>query len=155
MVSALTGMGFGLVLGPVAFALLEPEAAVLALIVLSIVVNLLVLLGERRRPRVAWGETAPIVVASVPGAACGVLILRALPKSVLQIVVGVGVIAAGLVRVRARRNDIAAATGPGRGGARLALGFALGALTTSTSITGPPLALWLSRRGYEPSVVRD
>jgi uncharacterized membrane protein YfcA len=94
VVQAATGLGFALVLSPAVFALLEPESAVVAITVLGLALNGLVLFGERRRPRVAWGEVGPILVASVPGAVCGVLVLRALPKSVLQIAVGVAVIGA-------------------------------------------------------------
>ena len=68
--------------------------------------NLLVLLGERRRPRVAWGEVAPILASAVPGVVCGVLILRLLPKPALQVGVGTLMIAAALLR--ARRGRLAA-----------------------------------------------
>ena len=104
VVQAATGLGFALVLSPAVFALLEPESAVVAITVLGLALNGLVLFGERRRPRVAWGEVRPILVASIPGAVCGVLILRALPKSVLQIAVGVAVIGAAALRARARRD---------------------------------------------------
>ena len=84
---------------------------------------------------------------------CGVLVLRALPKSVLQIAVGVAVIAAAALRARARRE--AAAPTPGDPRARLALGFATGTLTTSAGVNGPPIALWLAHRGLAPAEIRD
>jgi uncharacterized protein len=150
-VQATTGLGFALVLTPIMFALLSPEGAIVTVTALGLELNLLVLLAERRRPRVAWGEVAPILAAAVPGVVCGVLLLRALPKPVLQVGVGVAVIAAALLRVRGGRTVI----GPGSPSARLALGFATGALTTSTGVSGPPMALWLSRRGLAPGEVRD
>lgn len=81
VVQAATGLGFALVLGPAVFALLEPEAAIVAITLLGFALNGLVLFGERRRPMVAWDEIRPILAAAVPGAICGVLILKALPKS--------------------------------------------------------------------------
>jgi uncharacterized membrane protein YfcA len=93
-VQATAGLGFALVLSPAAFALLEPEGAILAVTVLGLTLNALVLFGERRRPRVAWGEVRPFLVASVPGSVCGVLVLRALPKPALQVAVGAAVLAA-------------------------------------------------------------
>ena len=81
VVQASTGLGFALILSPAVFALLEPESAVVAITVLGLALNGLVLFGERRRPLVAWREVGPILVAAVPGALCGVLILRALPKT--------------------------------------------------------------------------
>ena len=153
VVQASTGLGFALVLSPAVFALLEPESAVVAITVLGLALNGLVLFGERRRPRVAWGEVRPILVASIPGAVCGVLVLRALPKSVLQIAVGVAVIGAAALRARARRE--AAAPTPGDPRARLALGFATGALSTSAGVDGPPIALWFAHRGLAPAEIRD
>lgn len=151
-VQATTGMGFALILTPVMFALLSPVGAIVAVTVLGLELNLLVLFGERRRPRVAWGEVRPLLAAVIPGTVCGVLVLRALPKPVLQVAVGIAVIAAALMRMRAARAVAAPASSAS---ARLALGFASGALTTSAGVSGPPLALWLSRRGLSPAVFRD
>ena len=97
VVQAATGLGFALVLGPAVFALLEPESAIVAITVLGLALNGLVLFAERRRPQVAWAEVGQILAAAVPGAVCGVLVLRALPKATLQIAVGLAVLAAVLV----------------------------------------------------------
>ena len=150
---AATGLGFALVLGPAVFALLEPESAIVAITVLGLALNGLVLFAERRRPRVAWSEVGPILAAAVPGAVAGVLVLRALPKSTLQVAVGVAVVAAAALRARARAREVAPTAGDPR--ARLALGFATGTLTTSAGVNGPPIALWLAHRGLGPSDMRD
>jgi uncharacterized protein len=152
-VQAATGLGFALVLGPAVFALLEPESAIVAITVLGLALNGLVLFAERRRPRVAWSEVGPILAAAVPGAVAGVLVLRALPKSTLQVAVGVAVVAAAALRARARAREVAPTAGDPR--ARLALGFASGTLTTSAGVNGPPIALWLAHRGLGPSDMRD
>jgi uncharacterized membrane protein YfcA len=144
-------MGFALVLSPIVFALLAPEGAIVILTALGLELSLLVLLSERRRPQIVWPEVAPILVAAAPGTVCGVLVLRALSKPVLQIAVGVLVVAAALMRLRTARRSV----GTTNGSARLALGFAAGALTTSAGISGPPIALWLSGRNLAPGQVRD
>jgi uncharacterized membrane protein YfcA len=82
-----------------------------------------------------------------------VLVLRALPKSVLQIAVGVAVIGAAALRARARRE--AGAPSPGDPRARLALGFLTGTLSTSAGVNGPPIALWFAHRGLGPAAIRD
>jgi uncharacterized membrane protein YfcA len=153
VMQASTGLGFALVLGPALFALLDPPSAIVAVTVLGTALNLLVLFGERRRPRVAWDEIRPILLAAAPGALVGVALLQALPKPWLQVTVGVAVIVAAGLRERARREAAAPTSGDPR--ARLALGFATGTLTTSTGITGPPMALWLAHRGLRAGEVRD
>jgi uncharacterized membrane protein YfcA len=151
---AATGMGFALVLTPVMFALLSPVGAITAVTLLGLALNILVLFGEGRRPRIAWREVAPILVAVAPGTVCGVLLLRALPKPALQVVVGTVVIVA--VGVRVLSAAAATAAGPAGGHSmRLAVGFATGALTTSAGVSGPPLALWLSRCRLGPAQLRD
>ncbi|HEY7633804.1 MAG TPA: sulfite exporter TauE/SafE family protein [Thermoleophilaceae bacterium] len=155
-VQATTGMGFALILTPIMFALLSPVGAIVAVTLLGLELNLLVLFAEGRRPRVAWREVTPILAAVVPGTVCGVLVLRVLPKPLLQVAVGLAVIGAVLVRLRAVRAAAAAAAAPATAGpGRLAVGFATGALTTSAGVSGPPLALWLSRRGLAPADFRD
>lgn len=148
---AATGLGFALVLTPALFAVLSPVGAIVTVTLLGLELNLLVLLAERRRPEVAWAEVRPILAAAVPGTVCGMLILRALNKPVLQIAVGVLVIAAAVVRVRMRRRVVS------HGGRwrRLAVGLLTGALTTSSGVSGPPLALWFSHRGLRPAQLRD
>lgn len=149
-VQATSGLGFALILTPVLFALMSPVGAIITATGLGIVLNGLVLFGERRRLSVAWSEVAPILAAAVPGSVLGLLLLRALPKPVLQIAVGIAVIAAALLRLRGgveiRRR------GPWR---RATLGFTTGTLSTSTGVSGPPVALWLSSQGLQASGVRD
>ena len=51
MLQAATGFGFSLVAAPLLFAAIDPEPAVVLLLVLGLEVNLLTLATERRRPR--------------------------------------------------------------------------------------------------------
>ncbi|HET8978076.1 MAG TPA: sulfite exporter TauE/SafE family protein [Solirubrobacteraceae bacterium] len=149
-VQALAGIGFALILTPVLFLVMTPASAIVTATVLGILLNLLILFGELRRPQPAWSEVLPVLAAAVPGAVGGVVLLAELRKPVLQVIVGVSVIAAGLLRTRPTRR-----VGRGGTGRRLALGATIGALSTSTGINGPPLALWLSAQGLSPARVRD
>lgn len=149
-VQSTTGIGFALVLSPVVFALLAPAGAIVIITVLGLVLNVFVLLGERRRPRVAWRELLPILAAVAPGAVAGVILLRALPKPVLQVAVGVVLLSAVIVGYVRRP-----AAGSSTFAARVAIGLTTGVLTTSAGINGPPIALWLQRTGHTPAEVRD
>ena len=152
-IQSATGFGFALVLSPALFAVLEPEEAVGTLLVLGLALNLLVLVEGGWHAD--WRRMAPMLVAALPGLVVGVVLLSALSKEALQVIVGLAVIAAGawqLVARRAaggerRRTELPAAAG-------WAVGFLSGTLTTSISVSGPPIVLWLEAHGVRPAEFR-
>lgn len=143
-VQSSTGFGFALVLSPALFAVLEPAEAVTTLLVLGLALNLLVLFERGRPEHVDGRRLAPMLAAAVPGLAVGVVILGALSKEVLQIGVGLAVIAAAAWQLRRRMLERPLRLAPG---ASVAVGFASGVLTTSISVSGPPIVLWLEAHG--------
>jgi uncharacterized membrane protein YfcA len=146
-VQSATGFGFALVLSPALFAVMDPVEAVTALLVLGLALNLLVLFEGGRPEHVDWRALAPMLVAAVPGLAIGAVALTELSKEVLQVAVGVAVIAAAGWQLQARAVRLSPA-------ATWIAGFASGALTTSISVSGPPLVLWLTARGVRPEEFR-
>jgi len=132
------GFGFALVCAPLLYAALSPEEAIGLMIVLALEVNLLTLLGERRRPAPSWPDVRPVVAWSLPGSLAGVAVLRSLDDVALQLLVTVGVLVALVVNLRAERRP-APPRVPGAAG-RAVAGLASGALNTSTSTGGIP---WL------------
>ena len=148
-VQSATGFGFALVLSPALFALLDPFEAVSALAVLGLVLNLLVL-GDGGGLRLVRRRVLPLLLAgALPGLAAGVVVLSLLPKPALQIAVGAAVLAAALVQLRRP-----AGRGPARAAEAVVVGVASGALTTTTSVSGPPIVLWLERQGLRPAELR-
>ena len=146
-VQSATGFGFALVLSPALFAVLEPVEAVATLLALGLVLNLLVLFEHGRPEHVNWRRLAPILLAALPGMALGVVALALLSKQVLQVAVGVAVIAAALWQLQRPQG------GRGRPVGRAAgwvAGFASGVFTTSISVSGPPIVLWLEAHGVRP-----
>ena len=126
-VQSATGLGFALVLTPALFAAMDdPAEAVTAVLFLGAALCVLVLVESRG---VATHGLARLLVPAAPGLGVGVLLLAALSKESLQVGVGVAVAAA-------------------------AAGFLSGALTTSISVNGPPLALWLESEGVSPARFR-
>jgi len=144
MLQAATGFGFSLVAAPLLFAAIQPEPAVVLLLVLGLEVNLLTLGTERRRPRPLKRSTTWMLACALPGALAGVAVLRALPAEALQLAVTLGVVATLAAR-RVREAHVPA----------WAAGVAAGALTTSTTTNGPPMLLHLLGRGATPAQVRD
>ncbi|HET9739920.1 MAG TPA: TSUP family transporter [Solirubrobacteraceae bacterium] len=142
-----TGFGFSLVAAPLVFAAMGPEEAVGLLTLLGAQVSLMTLATEGRRPQPAMSECALVLAAAVPGAVAGVAVLRALDVVALQIAVSLGVI--GTLAVRRL------ATGHLPRWAGVPAGFASGALTTSTTTSGPPLLVFLLGRQLTPDQMRD
>jgi uncharacterized protein len=142
-----TGFGFSIVAAPLVFAAFEPEEAVGLLIVLGTLVNVLTLVGERRRPRPVVRECVVLLAFALPGAVAGVAVLRALDPVALQVAVSLGVVATLIARRLAKRRT------PAWGGP--VAGLAAGALSTSTTTAGPPMLVYLLGRGLEPAQVRD
>ena len=142
-VQSASGFGFALVLSPALFAVMEPAEAVTVLLALGAAQNVLVLL-ERHDARLSL--LPPLILPALPGLALGAVILAALSRESLQIGVGVAVIAAGLWQLRHRAP---AARVPAT-----VAGFLSGVLTTSISISGPPLVLWLEAQELRPAEFR-
>jgi uncharacterized membrane protein YfcA len=142
-VQSASGLGFALVLTPALFAAMDdPAEAVTAVLLLGAALCALVLVESRR---VATHGLVRLLVPAVPGLGAGVLLLAALSKESLQVGVGVAVVTAAAWQLRHRsavRIPAAAA------------GFLSGALTTSISINGPPLALWLESEDVPPERFR-
>jgi uncharacterized protein len=142
-VQSASGLGFALVLTPALFAAMDdPSEAVTAVLILGAALCALVLIESRR---VATHGLVRLLVPAAPGLGVGVLLLAVLSKDALQVGVGVAVVAAASWQLRHR------ATVPLP--AALA-GFLSGALTTSISINGPPLALWLESERVPPARFR-
>jgi uncharacterized protein len=160
-VQSAVGFGFALVAAPLLYAAApSPEQAVGLMLVLGLEVNLLTLVAERRRPDPVWRDVVAVVAWSLPGALVGVAVLRALDAVALQLLVTVGVLVALGVNLRAatrdrRERSPAPSREPRARWARPAAGLSSGALNTSTSTGGPPVALLLMARGLRPHVVRD
>lgn len=149
-----TGFGFALVAAPVLFALLGPQEAVSAGVLLALLLNGLTLATERRRPAVLWRDAVVLVAWSLPGLALGALALRELPERPLSVLVALAVLAALGLRVRARSRPDGVVPRPRRWHGPVA-GLASGALATSTSLSGPPLVFCLLARGAAPAAMRD
>jgi uncharacterized membrane protein YfcA len=152
-IQSATGFGFALVLSPALFAVVEPEEAVATLLVLGVTLNSLVLLEDGGHAN--WRRVAPMLLAALPGLVAGVLLLQALSKEALQVTVGLVVITAGAWQLRERRatgGEPPRAELPGPVG--WVVGFLSGTMTTSISVSGPPIVLWLEAHGIRPTEFR-
>jgi uncharacterized membrane protein YfcA len=146
-----TGFGFALVAAPLMVAALPPEEAVATVLLIGVLTSAMTLTTERRMPAPMWGESGRLVAWGAVGAVAGALLLDRLDRTALQVLVSVSVIGALATRELARRRER-----PPAGRRWLpAAGLTAGALTTTTTASGPPVLLYLFGRRIGPERMRD
>lgn len=146
-----TGFGIALALAPVAFAVLKPADAVLTVAAVSLAHNAVVLLTRRRGLHVRLADAGLLIAAAIPGLFLGALIVAHIPKSPMQLAVGLAILAAVVFRLH-QPGRIA---GLRRRVAGVPVGLLAGILTTTVGINGPPLVIWLRARGITVTQLRD
>jgi uncharacterized membrane protein YfcA len=149
-VQAAIGFGFAFFVAPAAFAAFPPEQAVTLVLLLAIAINCLVLFGEHRSAEVARRPVAILLAAAVPGMVAGAWVVTQADRDVLQLLVGVVVLAGAGVQALGPRTVARRAPALEVGG-----GLAAGALTTSVSVNGPAVLLVLTRLGLRGGRLRD
>jgi uncharacterized membrane protein YfcA len=144
---AVSGIGFGLITGPVLVGAYGHGEGVRIAVLLSAVVNVVVLAREHRH--VQWHSVGLLLVPAAVATPLVALALRDSPERLdealagLVAVVGAAVIASGIRWPAAR-------------GRRGAVGAALvsAASNTVAGIGGPPVALWADNAGWSQATVR-
>jgi uncharacterized membrane protein YfcA len=130
----------------VLFGTMRPAQAVLLAALLGIAQSAVLVVRYRRE--ILRHDARSLIVWAVPGLAAGVLVLRVAPSAALRIVVGASVIVATIVRGALARSR------PGSSISASPAGFLAGLLTTSATVNGPPLVLYLLGRGATPAQLR-
>ncbi|MDP2931170.1 MAG: sulfite exporter TauE/SafE family protein [Chloroflexota bacterium] len=143
----LTGFGFALVSVPILIMFLSPKAVVPIVIMDSIAINVMILFEARKwlDLRRIW----PLIVASIIGLPVGTYLLVVLNVSVLKILIGVITIPFAIALMLGFKKEIR--------NEKLALsliGLLAGVLNASTSLSGPPIILFLINQGVEKLVFR-
>jgi uncharacterized protein len=149
-VQAAIGFGFAFFVAPAAFAAFEPEQAVTLVLLLGVAINCLVLFGERRPVDVARPAVAILLAAAVPGMVLGAWVVTEADRDLLQVLVGIAVLAGAGVQALGPRTSARSVPVLEVGG-----GLAAGALTTSVSVNGPAVLLVLTRIGLRGGALRD
>lgn len=131
LVQGLLGIGFGLLAAPLLY-LLEPSYVPGPVLLLGFLLASCMLLGNRQA--LAWRRPLPAILARLPGAWCGGLMLGLLPSAWLGLLLGTCVLLATLtsyrwLEVRCSPRNLAIA------------GFCSGLMGTATSVGGPPMAI--------------
>ncbi len=147
VVQGLTGFGFALVSAPLLSVLMEPRLAIPIIITHGSFITLLLL------PDV-WGwidvrMVTPLAISGLIGIPIGAYLLRIIEGDILRVLVGFLVILFSpllLLGVKGARSS--------KGWMVIPIGFLSGLLGGSTTMSGPPVILFLAHRGVEKRVFR-
>ena len=147
LVKGTTGFGFALVATPLLLLFWEPLVMVPVLIPAGLAADILIV--TQNRHRLEWGRVAPMAAAGVVGVPLGTVILLIVPSTALKIGVALVVLASATIlltgaRVNISRERVASGVA----------GFLSGLLLTSTTISGPPVTLFLINQRWTKDVFR-
>jgi uncharacterized membrane protein YfcA len=150
VLQSLSGFGFALLSAPLLTATIGGPEAVSTIIITGTVCDVAILAMRRSVPRPVSREVWALAGWSVPGMLVGAWLLAALPASGLQVFVACVVVGAVILRMRSRERRVVV-----RPAWAVPAGFLSGALSTSTSLGGPPSVYYLVHRGLPPHAMRD
>lgn len=142
------GFGSGPLLVPVLLVVFEPPVAVLAAVLVGMVVNVLQLATEGRRPHVPVRRLLPLWLGAPPGCVAGALLANRLSATVLAAAIAFALVAsavtllfspsAGFRLSRARMTAAGALTGASAALTGI-FGPLLGVILVAAGMTGKPL----------------
>ena len=150
VLQSLSGFGFALLSAPVLAATIGGAEAVSTIIITGTVCDVAILAMRRSVPRPVAREVWALAGWSVPGMLVGAWLLAALPATGLQVFVACVVIGAVVLRLRSRERGVVV-----RPDWAVPAGLLSGALSTSTSLGGPPSVYYLVHRDLMPQAMRD
>lgn len=145
-IQALSGFGFSLFIVPFLAILIGPKDTVVLANLLSMTVN--VIQFPRLRHTLERRTAAVLTVGSFIGMPAGLAVLLLVDPTALKVIIAVAVIVFTLLIMRGLRIHGAGTLGD------LATGFASGVLNTSTSMSGPPIVLYLQGKRLTPAAFR-
>ncbi len=146
-VKSTTGFGFALVSTPFLLLMWEARLVVSIVVPLATLIDGMIVVQSRRT--LEWGRVMPMVAAGAVGVPLGNVILLAVAEQALKLAIGSVVLAFGVAllvgyTVTIRRERVA-------GGIA---GFLSGAALTSTSLSGPPVTLFMINQRWERDTFR-
>lgn len=151
-VQSITGFGFAVVGTPLLLFFMDPKEVVILMVFGAFMQNLMVIYKTRgiSDPKFIW----PLFIASLLGIVPGVYILKVVDGSVLRLLIGIAVLLASAVMAR---NFTVKITHEKL--ATVLVGILSGFMGGSTSLSGPPVALFLmnqrqNKESFRANLVR-
>jgi len=146
-VQSLTGIGFGLIIVPPLIFVIGAKEAVVVSNILGAVLSIGLL--SRIHSGVHWRMALTLFAAAIVGMPLGLWLLLAVDARTLQIIIAVTVIVFTVLLARGLRLHMAGLAGD------LFVGLASGVLRTSTSMSGPPVIIYMQGRQMDSAGFRS
>lgn len=148
LVQGTTGFGIALVAAP-GLLLILPHTQVPVIVILLALFNNAIVLWDLRR-EASFRRVLPLIIGGVLGLPGGALILRYADPLYFKLGVALLVLSAAAVLISGIRVKLS-----NERLAMLPVGVVSGILKTSTSISGPPIALFLANQGADKARFRS
>ncbi|HXQ93987.1 MAG TPA: sulfite exporter TauE/SafE family protein [Thermoplasmata archaeon] len=149
LINGAVGYGFSSIVTPIAILWYSNKVLNPALVIVEVAVNVTLLYRERRYIRRTWSRARPLVTTLLPGVILGTIGLAYLAVNDVKVIVYATLLPLVLLQLvgfyRPLKNEK-------RGG--LAVGPGIGFLYALTTISGPPLALFLRNQGMSKNEFR-
>lgn|GEM_PF-507642 len=147
-----TGVGLGLLAGPVLVLTVQSETAIFVAIVLNLFISLALLPQERGE--VLWAPLKLLMLGTVVGVPLGWLLLQQIGPASLKLLTGIVVLTAAAQFLFQRRHAVQPEDRPHSRAITLSGGGLSGFMSGCLAIPGP-IAMWaLLRLGPSPSLIR-
>jgi uncharacterized protein len=149
LVNGAVGYGFSSIITPIGILWYSNKVLNPALVIVEVAVNLALLYRERRFIRATWPRARPVVTTLLPGIILGTIGLTYLAINDVKLIVYLVLLPLVAVQLygysRPLRDERRAGT---------AIGPGIGFLYALTTISGPPLALFLRNQGLSKDEFR-
>lgn len=148
MVQGCTGFGLALVASPTLMLVFPPSHVVPTVILMSTLNTLIVTWDARKH--IQFSLLLPLVMGGFLGLPIGQYILKTLPGEHLKIIVGIIAVGFSVMSLTGCHRPIR-----GQSWVFAPLGIVSGILGASTSMGGPPIALFLANQQFPKNVFRS
>ncbi len=151
VVQRIVGFGLSSFLLPVLLAYLNSPVSVTVALFMGTSICVILLLTDRKSSALSWPIISRLFIASVPGLLLGSYIVTHIDKAVLEIIVGLLIIAGVLVQ----EFVFPKATAPLQVSRGIYVsGFLAGILNAAAAQAPPPLVLWMRTHKVTPNQIR-
>jgi uncharacterized membrane protein YfcA len=135
----LTGFGFALIAAPLLIILLPPKTVV-PIVTLNVIL-ITIFMSIKFKSRVEWKRIFPLMIAGIAGLPLGIYLLVVVKGNILKVAIGIIVTLFAAMSFVGFKKEI-----KNERIASVFVGFLSGLLKGSTSMSGPPVVLFLTNQ---------